>query len=93
LLISDPTLLYANLQQSAALSPLTLLLHFKHGQLYIHLALRIVAGVSTYLLLQTSERARRLSRRLARLSIRRYVYLLANAVISSIVYSASYGNH
>ncbi|MFM0414780.1 YfhO family protein [Paraburkholderia aromaticivorans] len=38
--------------QSAALFPLTLLLYFKDGQLYMHLALQIIAGVSTYVLLR-----------------------------------------
>lgn len=38
--------------QSAALFPLTWLLFFKNGQLYMHLALQIIAGVSTYILLR-----------------------------------------
>lgn len=38
--------------QSAALFPLTWLLFFKNGQLYMHLALQIIAGVSTYVLLR-----------------------------------------
>jgi len=38
--------------QSAALFPLTWLLYFKNGQLYMHLALQIISGVSTYVLLR-----------------------------------------
>ena len=38
--------------QSAALFPLAWLLYFKDGQLYMHLALQIIAGVSTYVLLR-----------------------------------------
>jgi hypothetical protein len=38
--------------QSAALFPLTWLLFFKNGQLYMHLALQIITGVSTYVLLR-----------------------------------------
>ncbi|TCK96544.1 hypothetical protein [Paraburkholderia sp. BL9I2N2] len=38
--------------QSAALFPLTWLLYFENGQLYMHLALQIIAGVSTYVLLR-----------------------------------------
>ncbi|WP_198390088.1 hypothetical protein [Burkholderia ubonensis] len=38
--------------QSAAFFPLTWLLYFRNGQLYMHLALQMIAGVSTYLLLR-----------------------------------------
>ncbi|WP_454874850.1 hypothetical protein [Paraburkholderia xenovorans] len=38
--------------QSAALFPLTWLLYFRQGQLYMHLALQMIAGVSTYALLR-----------------------------------------
>jgi hypothetical protein len=38
--------------QSAALFPLTWLLYFENGQLYMHLTLQIIAGVSTYVLLR-----------------------------------------
>lgn len=38
--------------QSAALFPLTLLLYFSNGQLYFHIILEIIAGLSTYFLLR-----------------------------------------
>lgn len=38
--------------QSSALFPLTWLLYFSNGQLYMHLALQIIAGLSTYGLLR-----------------------------------------
>lgn len=38
--------------QSAALFPLGWLLYFKDGQLYMHLSLQIIAGLSTYCLLK-----------------------------------------
>jgi hypothetical protein len=41
--------------QSAALFPLTWLLYFKNGQLYMHLALQMIAGVSTYALLRRMQ--------------------------------------
>jgi hypothetical protein len=41
--------------QSAALFPLTWLLYFVNGQLYMHLALQIIAGVSTYVLLRRMQ--------------------------------------